>query len=173
MTIAPDTKDWTWVLERACPECGFDSTAVSGREVPHLLRENAVAWLGVLSDGGAVATRPTTDKWSTLEYACHVRDVFSIFDQRLALMVADDAPTFPNWDQDATAVAERYESQDPAMVGTELQAAATMLADRIDELGADAWSRSGARSDGARFSVETLTRYLIHDPIHHLYDVGG
>lgn len=20
--IVPDTKDWTWVLERPCPECG-------------------------------------------------------------------------------------------------------------------------------------------------------
>jgi hypothetical protein len=25
--ITPDTKDWTWVLERACPECGFDPAA--------------------------------------------------------------------------------------------------------------------------------------------------
>jgi len=24
MPIMPDTKDWTWVLRRACPECGFD-----------------------------------------------------------------------------------------------------------------------------------------------------
>ena len=23
MTIIPDTKDWTWVLQRPCPECGF------------------------------------------------------------------------------------------------------------------------------------------------------
>ena len=23
-TLEPDTKDWTWVLERACHECGFD-----------------------------------------------------------------------------------------------------------------------------------------------------
>ena len=25
--ITPDTKDWTWVLERTCPECGFDPAA--------------------------------------------------------------------------------------------------------------------------------------------------
>jgi hypothetical protein len=25
---------------------------------------------------------------------------------------------------------------------------------------------------GARFTVDTLARYLIHDPVHHLYDVG-
>ena len=25
--IAPDTKDWTWVLEQPCAECGFEPTA--------------------------------------------------------------------------------------------------------------------------------------------------
>jgi hypothetical protein len=23
MAIVPDTKDWTWALQRSCPECGF------------------------------------------------------------------------------------------------------------------------------------------------------
>ncbi|WP_458689292.1 hypothetical protein [Nocardia tengchongensis] len=27
MPIVPDAKDWTWVLERTCAECGFDSMA--------------------------------------------------------------------------------------------------------------------------------------------------
>jgi 3-methyladenine DNA glycosylase AlkD len=29
------------------------------------------------------------------------------------------------------------------------------------------------RSDGASFAVETIGRYFIHDPVHHLYDVTG
>jgi hypothetical protein len=28
VSIVPDTKDWIWVLDRACPECGFDASAV-------------------------------------------------------------------------------------------------------------------------------------------------
>ena len=28
MPIVPDDKDWTWVLERPCPECGFDASAL-------------------------------------------------------------------------------------------------------------------------------------------------
>ena len=27
MPITPDTKDWTWVMERPCPDCGFDLLA--------------------------------------------------------------------------------------------------------------------------------------------------
>jgi hypothetical protein len=29
------------------------------------------------------------------------------------------------------------------------------------------------RSDGARFTVASFARYMVHDPIHHLYDVTG
>lgn len=173
MAITPDTKDWTWVLERACPECGFDSTVVAGREVPRRMRENAEVWVALLRDDPGVRARPGGDRWSTLEYACHVRDVFRLFDRRLALMISEDNPTFPNWDQDATAVADRYGEQDPGVVSSELAEAAHTLAEAIESLGADAWARSGTRSDGASFTVESFTRYLIHDPIHHLYDVNG
>jgi hypothetical protein len=173
MAITPDTKDWTWVLDRACAECGFDSTAVTGRDVPRLMRENADGWTAVLRHDAAVRARPQDARWSTLEYACHVRDVLRLFDWRLALMLSEDDPSFPNWDQDATAVSESYGAQDPAIVSAELADAARRLAGSIEALGDDAWGRTGTRSDGATFTVETFTRYLIHDPIHHLHDVGG
>ena len=31
--ITPDTKDWTWVLEQACPECGYDAGSVDPSEI--------------------------------------------------------------------------------------------------------------------------------------------
>ena len=33
MPITPDTKSWTWVLERACPDCGFDASATDPTSV--------------------------------------------------------------------------------------------------------------------------------------------
>ena len=35
----------------------------------------------------------------------------------------------------------------------------------------DQWSRTGRRSDGAVFTVESFGRYLVHDPVHHVWDV--
>ena len=32
--IAPDTKDWTWVLQRPCPDCGFDAEDYPGARCP-------------------------------------------------------------------------------------------------------------------------------------------
>src|SRR4051794_36581368 len=170
--IVPDDKDWTWVLERPCPECGFDAGAIDHDEVAGLVEANALAWTTVLADDG-VRRRPCPDRWSPLEYACHVRDVFRLFDTRLHLMLAEDHPRFANWDQDATAVAERYGEQDPALVADELVTAGRTLTESFRGVTGDQWKRRGTRSDGAEFSVDTFARYLVHDPIHHLTDVDG
>ena len=33
------------------------------------------------------------------------------------------------------------------------------------------WSRTGTRSDGVDFTVETFAVYFVHDPIHHAWDI--
>jgi hypothetical protein len=172
VAITPDTKDWTWVLQRPCPECGFDTSTFPREDVGNLLRANAAEWPAVLA-APDVRQRPRPDVWSGLEYACHVRDVFRIYDERLTLMRTVDDPLFPNWDQDETAVRDRYGEQEPAVVGPQLFAAAQSLAGNFDGLRDDEWERPGRRSDGAVFTIETFARYFIHDPIHHLYDATG
>jgi hypothetical protein len=169
--IVPDDKDWTWVLERICPECGFDAHAVDVRHVGDSIRANAETWSDVLGgDDAAVRTRSAPDRWSTLEYGAHVRDVYELFLTRLRLMLDTDDPLFANWDQDETAVASRYDLQDPTTVAVELRAAAEVLADAFDGVADGQWSRPGRRSDGAAFTVDSFARYLIHDPVHHLWD---
>jgi hypothetical protein len=171
MPITPDTKNWTWVLERPCPDCGFDAATVVREDVGQMIRDNAVAWQPVLARARA-ARRPNDHTWSPLEYGCHVRDVYRICDGRLALMLAEDNPTFPNWDQDETAEADSYRTQNPARVAVELLEAAAVVADRFDGVAGEQWSRPGMRSDGSPFTVESFGRYVIHDPVHHLFDVG-
>ena len=168
MPITPDTKNWTWVLEKPCPECGFDASTFEATDVPALLRANAAAWPAVL-EGAEVRVRPDDATWSPLEYAAHVRDVFRIYDYRLGLMQEQDDPLFPNWDQDATAVEEKYNEQVPTVVADELVAAGASLAAAFDAV--TDWSRPGRRSDGVSFTIETFAKYFIHDPVHHLYDV--
>ena len=174
MTITPDGKDWTWVLEQACPECGLDTRTVEPTEVAGMVRSVTVSWREVLAGPAAsVRARPGPEKWSALEYGCHVRDVFRRFEERLHLMLSEIDPVFPNWDQDATAVDEDYAGQDPLVLTDELSEAGARIADSFAAVTGDEWHRTGARSDGARFTVATFARYFVHDPIHHLYDVTG
>jgi len=170
MTISPDDKNWTWVLERTCPECGFDAGSFDPLQMPDAVRANAAEWDALLTDP-RVRDRPAADRWSALEYGCHVRDVFVLFNERLRLMLENDDPTYQNWDQDATAISERYDEQDPADVLPALHHAALALAERFADVTDDQWTRTGTRSDGAKFTVHTFAQYLIHDPIHHVHDV--
>jgi hypothetical protein len=170
--IEPDTKDWTWVLARPCPECGFDPAAVHHSQVADRIRADATDWLRRLGEPGA-AQRRQPAVWSPLEYGCHVRDVHRIFDHRVQLMLAEDEPQFPNWDQDETAIADDYALQDPATVATELFDAASIVADTYDNVPADAWSRRGLRSNGSEFTVATIAVYHLHDIVHHAHDVDN
>lgn len=173
MTITPDIKNWTWVLERGCPECAFEASAFQREDVSALLRANAEQWRKVLAETETenAVRRPTPRTWSMLEYACHVRDCCLVYDERLRLMLTEDDPLYPNWDQDVTAIAENYGAQDPAAVSVELVAAAEALALRFDEVVGEGWTRPGRRSDGVAFSIETFARYFLHDPVHHFWDV--
>jgi hypothetical protein len=171
--IIPDTKDWTWVLRKPCPECGFDAATVEPGKVSVMLRENAAAWHQALTGPGEARRRPEPQVWSPLEYGCHVRDVFKVYDERLRLMLTETDPSYPNWDQDETAVSDHYADQDPQVVAGELVEAAEALAARFAQVEGAAWERTGSRSDGAHFTIDSFARYLIHDPVHHYWDVTG
>ncbi|WP_306307241.1 DinB family protein [Nocardia higoensis] len=155
MAIVPDLKDWTWVLERTCPDCGYDAATVDYDAVPGAALASADRLRAALTRPDA-RQRPRPGVWSPTEYAAHVRDVCRIFVFRVAVItrrpaadpgitafdpgtgLADpprrgddpaEVPTFANWDQDATAVADRYDEQDSAVVAEELTAAAAAAAE--------------------------------------------
>jgi hypothetical protein len=170
--IEPDTKDWTWTLERPCPECGFDARSVAADSIARSTTELTAPWREVLRRDD-VALRPAADVWSPLEYACHVRDVCRVFAGRVRLMTEEVEPTFPDWDQDQAAVQDRYGAQDPSVVDRELADAAAAVAAGFAAVAGDQWSRRGWRSNGSAFTVESLGRYFLHDLAHHLVDVGA
>ncbi|MDP2291063.1 MAG: DinB family protein [Actinomycetota bacterium] len=170
MPIVPDDKNWTWVLETACPECGFEGATYPREAAPADIVANAARWRELLAHPN-VRDRPDDHTWSALEYGCHVRDVFRLYLYRLGLMLDHDGPQFPNWDQDETAVADRYDQQDPAQVAGELADAAAALAARFATVHDEQWQRTGFRSDGVAFTIDSFTRYFVHDPVHHVHDV--
>ncbi|WP_417233357.1 DinB family protein [Arthrobacter sp.] len=168
----PDTKDWTWTIERRCPECGTDVSAMSPQDVAAELRACLPRWAQVLRRE-AVAVRPAPTVWSALEYAAHVRDVFKVMHYRLDLMLMEEDPAFPDWDQDATALEDNYAGQSPQVVATQLAAAGRGLADAFDAVLNRDLHRRGLRGNGSEFTVQTLARYAWHDVAHHLHDVGA
>ncbi|WP_040688148.1 DinB family protein [Nocardia vinacea] len=191
MPIVPDVKNWTWVLERSCHECGFDPESITYAAVPDLTREYAGRLSATLTRHDATA-RPDDSTWSALEYAAHVRDVCRIFTYRTAVAARieavdprvpgfeaegleseDGIPVFSNWDQDVTAIADQYDKQDPRKVAAELTDAADAVARAFGSVPAAALGSRARRSDGSVFTVESLAAYFLHDVIHHVHDVSG
>lgn len=169
----PDTKDWTWTLRRRCEQCGLSAGEVAPAEVADRAEAAGAEWVQILTSSPAVSMRPEPTVWSALEYGAHVRDVYRLFDARLALMLTEDGPTFDNWDQDETALSERYADADPDQVAAELASAAESFVARLRSLEESQLERIGHRSDGAEFTVTSFVQYFLHDVIHHLWDVTG
>ena len=179
VSIEPDTKDWTWVVDRPCPDCGFDPATVEREKLPDLIHESVRDWYPLLLDAD-FAVRPAPHVWSRLEYAAHVRDVHRIFTERVRRMLDEDNPEFDNWDQDETAVEQEYSLLDPAEVGTELVERGAEAAAAYASVPEDGWQRTGRRKPGedgagperaSEFTVESLGRYHLHDVVHHVWDV--
>ena len=84
-----------------------------------------------------------------------------------------DAPVFANWDQDETAVESRYSEQDPATVDAELVEAAGHVAGLYATVTPTTARRTGTRSNGSEFTLESLALYHLHDVVHHVHDVGA
>ena len=168
----PDDTDWTWVLARPCPACGFDASELGVADVPALLREAATRY-AVRLDSPDARSRPSSGVWSPLEYSCHARDVCDVMRGRLELILAGTGALvqFADWDQDATAVQEQYWRSDPSTVQRELTAAFEAAATAYARPVGEQWEWPALRSNGSRFTARTLALYFIHDIRHHLWDV--
>ena len=137
--IIPDDKDWTWVLEKSCADCGFDPQAVVFKTISTTARSITEEFAELLGDATLeqLTDRPDDATWSPLEYAAHVRDVCRIMLARLNLMLVLDDPDFANWDQDITAESQHYRDQDPDEVADELVAAGDAMATALAQAGLD------------------------------------
>lgn len=170
----PDASDWTWVLSRRCPDCGFNALDVRADGIPEILLDASSRYAAALTRAD-VRTRPAPGVWSPLEYACHVRDVCDVMRGRLEQILAGGGGLvhFDNWDQDATAVEKAYWRSDPAQVVREVthafEAAAAAYAMPVGEQ----WQWPAERSNGSRFTADSLAKYFLHDVLHHLWDVNA
>jgi hypothetical protein len=170
-----DTADWTWVLTRPCPQCGFRADDIRPDGITEIVRDAGRRYAAVLGRAD-VRVRPAKGVWSPLEYTCHARDVCDVMRGRLELILdseGKDPARFENWDQDAAAVAGAYWKSDAEVVRGEVERAFEAAALAFEKPRREQWRWRGIRSNGSEFTAETLGQYLVHDLVHHLWDVEG
>ncbi|WP_433319425.1 DinB family protein [Micromonospora chersina] len=156
-----------------CDECLFVYSALGSGELPQRLRDVAARYPAALYGVPDPRRRPAPEVWSPLEYACHVRDVFRVQGERLALALRVDEPEFPPMGRDELVVTERYNAQDPEVVLADLATAADGFAARFGALGEGELARTGVYPWPQREArtLRWLGRHTVHEAEHHLLDI--
>lgn len=164
-----DSDDWAFVVRDGCAECGFEP--VSPDRVPGRIRETIPGWWDALHRADA-RVRPSAERWSPLEYGCHVVDICAAFADRLARVLERDGAECPNFDGEAAAIERDYASRDPEQVADEFERVAERTAQGFIAITAPQWNRRGRRSDGVTFTVASMANHFLHELEHHLHDVA-
>ena len=153
-----------------CRECGFeyrpDEALAAGDAI--LTGADEIA---ALLDVPAVRERRAPDIWSTLEYACHVRDVLLVQRERVLQARREDTPTPPPMGRDDRVEHDGYAAQDPAAVARQLRDAAALFANVLDHLGPD-WDRTMVYNypEPTVRTLRWVAVHTLHEVQHHLGD---
>ncbi len=111
--------------------------------------------------------RPSPDKWSAHEHACHLAEIHPMFFERLNLMLTQETPTikphFPDVD-DAPDV----------LLNTDLDEALEkfanerkILIEKLQKLSPEQWRRKANHEQYAQYSIFIMFRHLsLHDYLH-------
>lgn len=159
-----------------CDDCGFVYATISTAEIPNALAAFGPAYGARLSTNPAVLrARPGPEVWSALEYGCHVRDVLEVQRARLLLALEETRPSFTPMGRDERVIRDRYNEQEPGVVGDQLAEAARALATEFAGLRADQWERTGIYNwpTTTERTMTWLGQHTIHEGRHHLRDVDA
>jgi hypothetical protein len=158
----------------ACDECGFEYSSVDRSSVVARLRSFGPRF-AASRDGPAelVHQRPEPEVWSSLEYACHVRDTFLSHRERLYLMLAEDVPAFRPMYRDLRVNLAHYNDEPVPQVIAELTFSAQPIADAFAGLDEEHWWRTCVYNYpvSAERTVLWLGQHTVHEGEHHLMDV--
>jgi hypothetical protein len=161
-----------------CTECGFDyddtpaaGAAAAIRDLPRRYRPGLTRGLPGEDLDALVRVRPTDSTWSALEYACHVRDVLSLYDDRIATVTRERQPELSAMRRDEVVIERSYNTQAPTAVLDAIAVNAEALATRLDGVTDADWMRAGFR-DGEALTVDWMARNVVHEGRHHLLDIG-
>ncbi len=157
----------------SCEVCGFVWDRVSPAEVaPRIVLATSKFDRLLKSDPERARRRPTPDRWSALEYGCHVRDVLIHVRDRVVLGAVDDNPTPHALYGSQRIELGLYANEVPSVVGDELRVVGALFGRTFDSLPPGfgdrpmfhGWPRAATRT------LSWVAAQALHECEHHLAD---
>jgi len=106
-------------------------------------------------------------KWSVLEVLQHLADTELVYGYRMRMILTNDTPPLPGYDQDVWAREFHYRELPLAETLAQLGALRTANLRLYRSLGADQRKRAGLHSERGPESVEHILRMIgAHDLVH-------
>lgn len=173
--------EWPRAATDECPQCGLHAGAQPPEALGAMAVELAADWREFLmaADDEYLRANPEPGVFSPIQYGAHVRDILRVYGDRVLLAIAEDDPEVSTF-HPAEDEWARYNTLDCEELATDLEAQADRLAEILDALDDDAWSRTVTRqalvagTDGVyRFTVAGIASYAVHEAHHHLLDADG
>jgi hypothetical protein len=174
-----------------CPECGFADLEVRGDPASGPFTweydEGRFGSVGetigraseqiaeiVRSDTEHLRLRSTPDRWSPLEYACHVRDVLLIQRERVLKALRGHGDEVLPMGRDERVVDDGYNEQQPTNVALQVDQAALLFVDLLQRLRSSDWDLEVAYlfPDAAPRTLRWVAVHTAHEVVHHLHDIS-
>jgi hypothetical protein len=157
-----------------CAECGFAWDAIGDEEIPPGIRRSTMAMADLLVEhGGTARARTLPDRWSALEYGCHVRDVLTNVRDRIVLALVEENPTPHPMFGTPRVDLGLYARDTPELTARDLVSAGDLFARTFECLPEGATRRSmfyGWPRPATR-PVSWVAAQALHECRHHLDDV--
>jgi hypothetical protein len=125
--------------------------------------------LGLSED--ALRWRPSPGEWSIKEVCCHLRDSSEIDGERIRLMLSEDDPLLPSYDQEALARERDYQNESMPLVLTAVRAFSGGLAYLLENLGEGEWQRRGRHQERGPISIAQYAQLLADHAREHLAQI--
>lgn len=103
-----------------CEVCGFTWVSIGPAVVPRRIIAATASFAELLiADTGIARVRPDPDRWSAIEYGCHVRDALTNVRDRMILGLIEDEPTPPVMYGSKRVELGLYATDTPEVLATE------------------------------------------------------
>jgi hypothetical protein len=159
-----------------CDDCGFAWEMVSRAEIGRRVDAGTATIAGLLAgDPDRAAVRPSTQRWSAIEYGAHVRDVLITLRDRLVVGLVEDLPSFKPMYREERVDLGLYRSDPVEAVAVELRAAAAMFIRLFDAIDPQQLSRPVHYGfpNPAQRSLLWMGQQAVHEVEHHRSDIAA
>lgn len=157
-----------------CEVCGFVWDDVAPAEVPARVRAAGQRITALLGEGGDHAARAEPDRWSSIEYAAHVRDAATNLRDRMILALAEDVPHPPSMTPALRVEAGLYAGETAEVLAGDIRCVTELFARFAEALPDAAWERRLIYPwpRQAERSLAWVAAQVVHELEHHGDDIA-